>query len=643
MRTLNISSFVFVLLATTACSDSNPTTSDFEVNEDNSVVETVSTESSVTGDNLVQTSSASVIQADPEPTVETATVTEIQVPVEDPAAIETAADVDSNVLISNELNPEASTTVPDESSTQTATSNTAEISVSADSNETVGSELNSETNTAAPDESNTQTATTNTAEISVIADASETVSNALNTEANVTAADESNSQTATTNTTETSVVEDEAAQQNTAIVETSVAAEGNLNSSPDTNEPVLFDSNINLTGVVYTDTETELFWTRSDADGVVAYLIKRDENELATLDALSFYDNTVEPGTTYEYTVQAVKNNEESGTVSSLFLTTPEAAPTINESNAEDLIAQVIPVMQGIPFKEMIDQVLVMEDVMTDTDASAVAIANGFTLQSRMPNPEGFIAFSHTCESGGTAEGGRFDSGLSNYFGTFSNCAIGFEPVLTFSGDFVIGRQLVKYVNNSGSTTNLDLRAFSVTDTDGNVQSFNGDFGFFPGSNSTNWNFKNGVTRDRDENGDIIETSEPFTFISPAFEGRTQILISRISHNRGMIRPDGQPDEMFVFRHDLFADFSMQSPATGNKTITVTTPVVFLADSENNNFTTGQLLITADDGSELLLDADTGDASTVLLSVLTDGVREDRTLVWADAPLIADIHNTPPF
>ncbi len=55
-----------------------------------------------------------------------------------------------------------------------------------------------------------------------------------------------------------------------------------------------------LKGVVYTDTEIELFWDRSSDTNIVNYTVSRDGAALSTVDALSYFDNTVVSGTTYE-------------------------------------------------------------------------------------------------------------------------------------------------------------------------------------------------------------------------------------------------------------------------------------------------------------------------------------------------------
>jgi len=76
-----------------------------------------------------------------------------------------------------------------------------------------------------------------------------------------------------------------------------------------TTEPAKSSEPLDLTGVVYTDSEIEIFWERSTDARVVKYTVSRDAEVLTTIDALSYYDSTVEPGTTYEYTLQTVNSD----------------------------------------------------------------------------------------------------------------------------------------------------------------------------------------------------------------------------------------------------------------------------------------------------------------------------------------------
>ena len=67
-----------------------------------------------------------------------------------------------------------------------------------------------------------------------------------------------------------------------------------------------------LTHSVYSDTAAELFWERATDDGiVVAYEVYRNGELLQVLDATSFFDDTLQKGTPYQYRIVALDNDGE--------------------------------------------------------------------------------------------------------------------------------------------------------------------------------------------------------------------------------------------------------------------------------------------------------------------------------------------
>ncbi len=82
--------------------------------------------------------------------------------------------------------------------------------------------------------------------------------------------------------------------------------------------------------IEYSGYDTEIFWTRSTDDGwVLGYDIFRNDELLSPmLDALSFYDDTVQPETEYTYTVIAVDDHGIRSDPTSVTLTTPADLPS---------------------------------------------------------------------------------------------------------------------------------------------------------------------------------------------------------------------------------------------------------------------------------------------------------------------------
>jgi len=79
-----------------------------------------------------------------------------------------------------------------------------------------------------------------------------------------------------------------------------------------------------LTGLAYSASSVEIFWNRSTAeDGVVSgYEIHRDGSLVATLDATSFFDDSLDADTEYEYEVRAVSSTGERGTSDTISVST---------------------------------------------------------------------------------------------------------------------------------------------------------------------------------------------------------------------------------------------------------------------------------------------------------------------------------
>lgn len=83
---------------------------------------------------------------------------------------------------------------------------------------------------------------------------------------------------------------------------------------------------------VYSDTAAELFWNRSSDDGrIVGYKITRNGALVETLDATSYFDDSLSPGVTYNYRIVAIDDDgNSSGTSTVRFITGSNPAPIGN-------------------------------------------------------------------------------------------------------------------------------------------------------------------------------------------------------------------------------------------------------------------------------------------------------------------------
>ncbi len=78
-----------------------------------------------------------------------------------------------------------------------------------------------------------------------------------------------------------------------------------------------------LTAATYSSTSVEIFWEEATTDTAIAgYEIRRDGELLNTLDARSFFENTLAPGTEYRYEVRAIDINGVVGEAASVTVST---------------------------------------------------------------------------------------------------------------------------------------------------------------------------------------------------------------------------------------------------------------------------------------------------------------------------------
>jgi len=79
-----------------------------------------------------------------------------------------------------------------------------------------------------------------------------------------------------------------------------------------------------LSGQVYSSTALEIFWQAalSDTAGIAGYEVERNGELVSTLDAQSFFEEGLQAGTDYTYSVRAVDSNGLAGAAESVTLTT---------------------------------------------------------------------------------------------------------------------------------------------------------------------------------------------------------------------------------------------------------------------------------------------------------------------------------
>lgn len=347
-----------------------------------------------------------------------------------------------------------------------------------------------------------------------------------------------------------------------------------------------------LTGVVYTEVETEIFWQpASDADGVImGYDIVRNGQLLATrLDALSYYDNTVAPASSYSYTVIAVDNDDNRGEPSSINLNTPERSPTVNIANYNDILNYVFSLYTGDVYNRLIRTGY---DFFHANDATEVTYPNAMdgSLSDRL----------YECINGGhvTVRSLITGSGADQDFDMrYTNCE---WNALLYDGHLF-------YNLNPYSQNNWTYEDFTITLSNGTRIAING---------TAQRNYLAGKVFTFNVWSTDIEHFE-----SGAFEGATVL--------RNVNTEFAYGDEFGTDRAWLKGSFQTRAPQTGNKPITVFTLVDFVNDEgQDRSFPIGTLKIEAADGSALTLNADNGDIATVSITVAAEGEEHTFTETW---------------
>ena len=79
-----------------------------------------------------------------------------------------------------------------------------------------------------------------------------------------------------------------------------------------------------LSGLVYSSTALEIFWqpASSPTAAITGYEVTRDGEVVTTADALSLFEESLEPGTEFTYEVRAIDSNGVRGAAESINLTT---------------------------------------------------------------------------------------------------------------------------------------------------------------------------------------------------------------------------------------------------------------------------------------------------------------------------------
>lgn len=362
-------------------------------------------------------------------------------------------------------------------------------------------------------------------------------------------------------------------------------------------------SPVNLTGVAYTDTETEIFWEAADTSvAVVGYDIVRNGTTIAqSLDALSYYDNLVAPGSSYEYQVIAVDSTNRRSSAATVMLETPAAYTTINADNYLALSRYLFSTAKA-------SFTTVSEDFVDSFSSDELYSTSAFSqISSRFDSEFSRVFVDYSCEFGGTYINSPSGSAAGGEFGEFDQCA--FADMLV-NGRYDITNSSSDYVFNPGLTQDTTYNLMSSSPANSPATEIVGTSSFFGGQymQVLSWNINR--------------------YMSPSFNGMTLVtdFISGLS--------TGAPlDEMFQpspYQSSFTSNFSIQSPETGNKPINYSTTETLMKTIPEGGYETGRVSAVANDGSSLSIDFNTGNPDTANITVEYEGNTFTESLQVAD-------------
>ncbi len=366
-----------------------------------------------------------------------------------------------------------------------------------------------------------------------------------------------------------------------------------------------------LSGVVYTDSEIELFWEPATDDvTVVEYQIFRDDTLVDSRDGLSFYQDSLTPDTTYVYSVLAIDSDGQSGPQSMVTLRTLATQAVINAENAMEILEHITAAANGDSYQDLRSDVEIVygDGVYGTGHPDTMAETLGLTLVSSEYNPDSTgTDHIYDCDLGGTYLFHSWASAYGGGNGSFQDCLLSTlssdEPL---TGSYSRESTLIKYVYNPGWSFSTSYDEITRTQPDNRTRRLNGTL--------------------YDRRGALsFEAWRDLEYTAQAFEGQTVIEVAASRITSGA--ETGGPDAL-SWQRTFQSDFTIQSPATGNKSITVETTEAFSTPYANTCYIIGRLVATAVDGSTMTLVADNGNPMSFDLEVQSNDGDFSETLQW---------------
>ncbi len=214
--------------------------------------------------------------------------------------------------------------------------------------------------------------------------------------------------------------------------------------------------------------------------------------------------------------------------------------------------------------------------------------------------------YEYACSDGGIYRFVDPGSAFGGGSGEFEACR--FDDV-ELNGSYGRSNTLVKYVYSTGWSWSTSYDALTSTSvSDGADNTIDGFVNRFDGSNENEEQWS--ITR--------------YTRLATA--GETIVTDAKISLYVGD-EPEN-PDYNDFWKRTFSSSFTVQSPQTGNKPLTITTEELFVSTERAGTYANGILQVRAADGSEIRVVADNGDPSTFQADITSDGTMSSFTIPW---------------
>lgn len=343
------------------------------------------------------------------------------------------------------------------------------------------------------------------------------------------------------------------------------------------------DAITGLTVNVYSQHAAEVFWDRLPGAGI-QYRIQKDGETMATINGTSWFHDGYSPGGTSTVTVTALYPDGEGSNLRMAMVLTPGDAlsdtPTINRDTYSAILEEVFGIYFGAPYRTPLKYLsTTVVDVMR-------AAMEGYFFQT-----------TYSCLDGGTT------FFADPFILTFDHCDEG-EVILDGS---------LNIHQTYGDTDRISSSGLRVTYDSGDTLTFSGSLDGAL-SETPGWYEASGMA--------VSMTGDESLQLEG---GNFNYLFSHLSNG----------GSSFLSSSTLKGSFSYASDSTGGRTVSVVTPRYFfhgdlLPMKSDWHYYKGVLSVEAEDGSRVMLNANTGDDGTVLIQLGYGDVVEAFETEWGD-------------